>query len=793
MVFSGLVCVPLDSQLTPPEIKNLISDCSGRILFCSSEIMNKKIDQEIENALQKIVVIDSLRFCEKIPPQGIPLPELDSEDIASLIYTSGTTDIPKGVLLTHANLCSNFLSLKELNLFSSSDNFLSLLPLHHIFPFMANALVPLLDGATITFPASGFKPAELAKIIKEAKVTILIGVPQLFNLLHNAIYEKIKHIPGIIRFLLAPFFKKKIKDSFGKQLRFLVSGGARLEPKIAKNLTNFGFTILEGYGLTETSPVATLNLPGKVKFGSVGLPIPDVSIKINNPDKKGVGEILINGPNVMRGYFKRPDLTAQAIKDNWFYSGDLGYIDKQGYIFITGRAKDVIVLSSAKNIYPEELEKHYSSPYIKEICIFPIKQGGFTGPTISLFAMVVPDFDYFKQKNEVNIKEKIRWVLENLSSELPSYKRIMGFILSKNELPKTALRKVQRYKVKELYEQVTRKPVIEVEKTTKEDELILKNPLTVKIISYISKKLKRPVSLNSHLEIDLGVDSLSRVELGLGLEKLLSVKIPDEMLYSVSTVKEVIIKLLELIGGGRSKEFKAIKMDWSLILKELPADEIQREIRLNVRFSDWLFLLSVRPVLAIIFKTLWLLRVRRNIILKKGPFLICPNHASYLDPFAIFLSLPLKLAVNTYFLGAANILEKPYFRWAMKIGRLIPIDPNLNLTDAMQAVSYCLSHKKIVCIFPEGTRSVDENIQEFKKGVGIIIKELGVVSVPTYIKGSHKAWPRTRFFPRLFRPLNVIFGEPVSKENLLSRKLETDVDDYDTIARSLREEVLRLV
>jgi long-chain acyl-CoA synthetase len=200
--------------------------------------------------------------------------------------------------------------------------------------------------------------------------------------------------------------KNKVRNNLGRSIRLFISGGARLPPKIAKDLTKVGFKIVEGYGLTETSPVVTLNPPEKIKFGSVGKPIPDVQIKILNPDKSGIGEVLIKGPNVMRGYFKRPDLTAQVITEGWFHSGDLGYIDKDGYLFLTGREKDMIVLSSGKNIYPEELEEFFlsQSPFIKEICILGAKDYKFAAETESLYAVIVPNFEYFRQNNLVNIQ-----------------------------------------------------------------------------------------------------------------------------------------------------------------------------------------------------------------------------------------------------------------------------------------------------------------------------------------------------------------------------------------------------
>lgn len=797
IMYAGCSCVPLDFQLSPEEIRNLILDSNTKILFCSDEVFTQKISQDIQKLFNKIVVIDleasgdnciSFSEIERLPPE-VRFIEVEPEDIASLIYTSGTTAQPKGVLLTHKNICSNFTSSAKVNLSSPRDNFLSILPLHHSYPFMTTLIVPLLSGATVTFSPLGFKPQDLAGIIKEAGVTILVGVPQLFSLLHSSISEKIKSIPFFLRPFSLPFIKARIRHNFGKNLRVSVSGGARLEPKMAQDLTRWGFKIIEGYGLTETSPVVTFNPLERVKFGSVGKPIPSVEIKIDNPDKTGIGQILIKGPNVMKGYFKQPDLTLSIIKDGWFFSGDLGYIDKEGYLFITGREKEVIILSSGKTIYPEELEAYYSqSPYIKELCILQRTEEIFGYLAESLYAVIVPDLDYFQQKNEMNIRPKIRWELENLTKHLPPYKHIMGFVLTKEKLPRTALRKIQRYKVREMY--LEKKPSeLEIKEAAilKEDLQGLNQEVAKKIINYISSCVKKPVFLESHLEIDLGIDSLSRVELGLGLEALLSIKIPDEVLYSVSTVKDVIIKISEIIDKIKSQgvwEAKIIQKTWGQILREPPKKEIFKKIRIETHLLDWLLIFIFKHIFLLIFRIFWLLSIKeRKNLPKEGPYLICPNHASYLDGFVVFCSLPLKIAVHTYFLGYSDIFEHPLVRWAIKLARLIPLDPETNLTKALQAVSFVLSHKKIVCIFPEGQRSIDENLSEFKKGVGILIRELDIPVVPVYIKGSHQSWPRGSRLPQL-HPLKIIFGQPFSGKEL---------DDYEGIALGLREEVLKLV
>lgn len=806
MMYAGVACVPLDVQLTSDELLNLISDSAAKALFCSNEIFNKKITPEIRRLLNKTIVLDlaqaqgtdCLNFKEiensACPDEhGIPA---GPEAVASLIYTSGTTAVPKGVLLTHKNLCSNFISISKLDLFYPSDNILSILPLHHSYPFMVNLLVPLLSGATVTFSPAGFKPQELAKIMKEENITLLIGVPQFFSLIYNSISEKIKKPPFFIRPFLLPFIRARIKQEFGR-LRFMVSGGARLEPALGRGLAKAGFKITEGYGLTETSPVVTFNPIERVKFGSVGVPIPGVQIKINNPDSAGIGEILIKGPNVMKGYFKHPQMTSAPIKEGWFNSGDLGYIDKDGYLFITGREKEVIILSSGKNIYPEELEAYYgASPYIKEICILQKSEEKSGLISESLYAVVMPDFEYCRQKNIANIHAKVRWELESLARKLPAYKHIMGFALTKFELPRTTLRKLKRYRIKQEHLKRTaggfdvKKAVL-----SEKDAEILDTEAAKKIIRYLSAQLERPVYLDSHLEIDLGIDSLTQVELALGIEKLFSLEIPDDFFLGATTVKEVILKIADLRRGRPSAALKtgpSTFENWGQILRQPPRQEITGKIRLQPTPFDYLLTGIFKSLFLFIFRLLWLLRIKGKTSLPpKGPYIICPNHASFLDGFVVFASLPLKLALNTYFIGHNYIFEYPLVKWAIKLARLIPINPNTHLVDAMQAAAYLVSKGKIVCIFPEGERSINGEVTEFKKGIGILLKELDIPAVPAYIKGSHQSWPRGVLAPKPY-PLKIIFGSPVLAQELIKQGREGVADAYEVIASGLKEEVIKL-
>ena len=260
---------------------------------------------------------------------------------------------------------------------------------------------------------------------------------------------------------------------FGPRFRFFASGGARLEPDVYTDMTNLGFTIIEGYGLTETSPVSAFNPLAKQKAGSIGIALPDVEVRIEKPDEHGMGEIAVRGPNVMLGYYKKPQETAEVMRDGWFYTGDLGYRDKDGYFFITGRSKEMIVLSTGKKIFPDELEKFYKQiPSIKEICLIQGERG--------IEAAVVPDFDYLKKMNLSNSRETIAFEIEDLAKDLPPYKRITGLKIFKESLPATRLGKLKRSKVRELYQQGGER----ADKTVQEiDSALLSDPVAGKLLA----------------------------------------------------------------------------------------------------------------------------------------------------------------------------------------------------------------------------------------------------------------------------------------------------------------------
>jgi long-chain acyl-CoA synthetase len=824
---AGLICVPFDTQLTGQEIENLINDCVAKVIFVSDTVFKAKKIDKIKTGLNKIIILDldiekenliGLAQVKAASREGVAWPEVIPEDIASLIYTSGTTGEPKGVMLTHKNFCSNFQSIYKLKLFSDKDNFISILPLHHCFPFIVTLIMPLLIRARITY-ASSLKTDELLTSIREAGVTVLAGVPQLFYMFYTQISAKMKKMPFLLKAPLLGLMwmlwqirrfsginlnkqvLSKIHRPFGRSLRFFISGGAKLNEEAARFLMKIGFTILEGYGLTETSPAVAFNPLRRQKIGSVGKVIPDVEVKIVDPDATGMGEVAIKGPNVMKGYYKRDDETSSVLKDGWFYSGDLGHIDRDGYLYITGRIKEMIVLSSGKKIFPEEIESHYAkSPYIKEVCVIGI--GEEEGQSLS--AVVVPDAEYCRKAGEGDLNSKLKWELENLSNGLAPYQRIKGFIIVKENIPRTRLGKIIRYEVKKKYLDELRgikSKVAQGEEVpaTEEDLKLLSSDAGKKIIEALTKhaKLERQIVLTDHLELDLGIDSLGRVELTMALEQALNSHIPDEVLAQASTVKELIFEIEKLASGpeaqggpvGQTK----IQASWNEVLNKEPVKEMIKKLYITPNFAVILGMLLFTGMLRLLFRMVWRLKIlgTDNIPIK-GKCILCVSHGSYLDGFIVAASVPAHLRKNLYLVGFETFFDHFLIRNIIKYIRVILIDPGMHFVEAMQASSYVLKNDKMVCIFPEGERTIDGEIKEFKKGVGILAKELNVPLIPVYIAGSYESWPRIKRLPKPY-PIKITFGRPFDSEELKKEGLKLGAkDDYEAIAFGIREEVIRL-
>ncbi len=374
-VLAGAVAVPLDPVSRWDQIRYALEQTRARIIFTFPQAPLSPLQQL--PFLEKIVVVGETReaggnlttFAEvrQSPGRAAGPPAVrpgapDPDDLASIIYTSGTTGPPKGVMLSHRNFCANCRGIAQLNAIRPEDNFLAILPLHHAFPFTATLLLPLLSRARITY-LDTLKAEAILSCLNEQQVTILVLTPQVLQHFYQGMARQLRTLPWPLRPLVLAYLHfswrvsqalginparpllRKFHRALGEQFRFFVSGGAKLPEALVENLARLGFTVLEGYGLTETAPVVTFNPPEAPRLGSAGRPLAGVEVRILHPDAAGVGEVLVRGDNVMSGYWQNEAATREAIKDGWFHTGDLGHLDRDGYLSLKGRIKEIIVLS----------------------------------------------------------------------------------------------------------------------------------------------------------------------------------------------------------------------------------------------------------------------------------------------------------------------------------------------------------------------------------------------------------------------------------------------------------------
>lgn len=823
IVGSGAIAVPLDTQLTDGEVANLLRHAEVKFVLSSGKQVPRLrpicaglspaprlASLDAEGAREGVLAFADLAADRPRAAEG--LPEVGPEDVASILYTSGTTGTPKGVMLSHRNLVSNGASIWEHGLCRPSDNILALLPLHHAYAFQANFLVPLYCGARVTYLAS-LKGPDILRCMQETGVTVLVGVPQLFAMLHRAILDEAKRQPFPIRSLFSAMLRAsraigratgwnagrplfgKIHRRFGGRLRLLVSGGARLDPAIAADFEGLGFPVREGYGLTETSPVATFNPMDRPKLGTVGKPIPGVEVRIVGPNARGEGEIAVRGENVMLGYYRDPEATRDAIRDGWLNTGDLGFLDAEGYLTITGRAKEVIVLSSGKNVYPEEVEAQYGrSPFIKEVCVLGVAEPGSHGATERLHALVLPDHAYFRSRGMANFYEMIRWDMENLSRDLPGYKRPTGLTILKEPLPRTRLGKIQRHLVAEGFLAGERPPSAEEGRPpSAEDATLLRDPVAQEVLTHLRAvgKKKGAIGLDDDLELDLGLDSLGRVELLVALEEGLGIALPDAVGSEIFTVRDATQAAIRYARAPAAEAGVPRTRSWKALLMADPPPEMRALlVEGNSRTSRAVSRLTHALSLAL-FRGGCRLEVRGlEHLPPRGPYIITPNHASYYDSFIVAGALPFRTVLDLFYVGFQAFFAHPIMARIGVALRVITIDLDANLFKALQAAAYVLRQGRALCIFPEGERSIDGEVKRFRKGVAILAKELEVPLIPACIEGSFRAWPRGQRWPGLHK-LRIAFGPPVFAKELARESAQAD-EPYDAIAEGLRQRVLAL-
>lgn len=451
------IVVPLDKSLPEGEINNLLQKSEADAVIYSKDYVEimQKIQEEGRHKIQQYIQMETtlkelVETGEELIKKGnreYLNAEIDSEAMSIILFTSGTTSAAKAVMLSHRNIISNINAMNKVIKIYDTDVNLAFLPLHHTFG-STGLLLFLCNGVTNVF-CDGLR--HIQSNLKEYNVTVFVSVPLLLEAMNKRIekeiekqgkQKKVKLAMAISNFLLKvgiDIRRKLFKDivhNLGGSLRLVVSGAAGIDKRVAKNFNGFGIRTIQGYGLTETSPVLIAENDKYIKYGSVGLPLPGIEIRINEPNEDGIGEIIAKGPNVMAGYYENEEATKEVLKDGWFYTGDLGYQDKQGFTFVTGRKKNVIVMKNGKNIYPEELELLLAKlPYVAESMVFgiPTKEGDLDLATKIVYNKEYVE-DTFGKITQEELKEKIWEDIKVINKTMPPYKYIREIIITDEQI-----------------------------------------------------------------------------------------------------------------------------------------------------------------------------------------------------------------------------------------------------------------------------------------------------------------------------------------------------------------------
>lgn len=810
---SGGVVVPLDEQYTSTEIAHLSGYAGAKALLTESRKLEEAqetraaMGQDLPIFLIDAPLPDPAPEDPDTPHRPIPSPR-DPADLMSIIFTSGTTGEPKGVELTTANISSNVYGILKAFKIESGDNILNILPLHHAYASTAGVFTPLYSGGTVTF-CNSLKGPDLLAAMRETGVTIFPGVPQLFALFDKAIFGRVDAMGLTARMAFSALYALsrtvrkltgwriggwlfgRVHKQFGPRLRLMASGGAKLDMEVAERLLNLGFVMLEGYGLTETAPVISFTLPSSPKPGSVGLPIEGTEVRIDSPDASGIGEICMQGPGLMRGYHLNPGATAEVIRDGWLHTGDLGYLDDEGMIHITGRQKDVIVLSSGKNIYPEDVEKPYiAMPLIKELCVMQGARKG--GGADVLTAIVVPDMQQIASRHVIDIRTKIQSELAMTGAKLPSYMKITELVLYDGELPRTRLGKLRRPLIAQLAAELREAAPLAAPETSPQMLEMMEHPQSRRLLERLGDitSATDPLHPSQDLATDLGVDSLTKVQIAVMMEEEFGMRISEDEMAEVRTVEDLLTRVQHstLTGTANQRE-----LTWKKRLSEPTDPPLDELFNLSRSWLKRLGIDIVAAALRLVMRIVFRVRTSGfgNIPTDRAAIL-CPNHQSYVDAVIIYAFLPSALRHKLLIVAHADVFNRPPLTWIVGMCRLILTGRAGNIYDSLKLSYSGLSRGMCLCIYPEGGRATGDDIGQPKPGAGILSCESGAPIVPICIHGADMTLsPR---HPEL-RPcrITITVGEPIEPPEVRpdrNKMYDESMSRWLAAVRSMREKQL---
>lgn len=742
--YSGMmtesILVPIDFMLPSEDVAYILNDCKPEVIYYSKETedrVNEALSQTT-HIIEKIC-IDDVNLSEiDNTIENRQLPPYKEEDIFLIIYTSGTTGKPKGVMLSFGNMLSNIKGTTEyVEIYTKNSRTLVLLPLHHILPLGGTILIPLYAQGIIVFSPS-LQSEDVMATLQNHKVSIIVSVPRFFSLIRKGIMDKINsNKVAKLLFKIAEkrnsrnFSKKvfkKVHNKLGGGIETFVCGGAKLDENVWSDFQTLGFEVLEGYGMTETSPMITFTRPGRIRIGSPGEVFPGMEVKFEE------GEILARGPNLMKGYYNKEKETNEAVVNGWLHTGDLGYLDEDGYLFVTGRKKELIVLSNGKNITPEEVENK-----IMEVDDATEEVGVYMENDM-LYAVIYPNAARLERREIKDSYEYYRWeVIAKYNEKAPSYRRISQFIIIDEPLPRTRLSKLKRFMLPE----IGKGNAIHKEKNEKDLEFE-----EFKIIKdFLVREKDKNIFPSDHLELDLALDSLDKITFLSFLTSTFGVELSEEDLNKHPTVESISKYIKE-----HKTKINIETIDWKAIFKETVSLNLPKSwITVNL-FKNWSKLA---------FNLYFKMKAEGLEKLPKGPFILAPNHQSFFDGLFVTMFIKNKMMKQTYFYAKKKHIKNKFLKFLANKNNVIVVDINKDLKKSLQKMAAVLKSGKNMIIFPEGTRSVNGELGDYKKTFAILSAELNIPIVPVAIGGAYKALPKGSIIPRPFKKICVKFLEPI--------------------------------
>lgn len=768
------IAVPVDASSMVDDLAYILRDCKPACIWTSKEKLGT-VEKAIEatGLAVKVLLIDDYEEAA-CPPRGkkTHIEEdgifvEDNKDAALIIYTSGTTGSPKGVMLSYANLYANMYSVTyDVKIFNPQRRTMILLPLHHVLPLVGTVILPILGGGGVAI-CPALNGPDIMETLQRGEIAIFVGVPRLWQMLYAGIKKKIDS-SAVTRALfklcekvnsqrLSRLIFGTVHKKMGGHLAYCVSGGAALDKEIGEGLRTLGLTMLEGYGMSETAPIISFTRPGDIIPGCVGLPMSTVDVQIIE------GEICVKGPNVMLGYYNRPEETAQVIdKNGYVHTGDLGFLDDQGRIHITGRSKEIIVLSNGKNIQPNEIE------YKLEKYDAMVKEVAVTQKGDLLCAIIVPQKEWANDKSISEMEEMLkRDVIEPYNRTVVNYKKIMSIFVYQGDLPRTRMEKLQRFKLKQIIEQDDN-AAGNTQSEQNEEDYTLEFRILKK---YIEGEKKMAVRPQDHLETDLAFDSLDNVSLQGFIEQTFGVEMKADTLVTYRSVQEIADFIAKSKTRTVSEGEQIEEVDWHSLMHS---------------DSSKLTLPSTSALLTIgegIFRGF--LRRHNKLSIKgkenipaEGPFIVAPNHESFIDGPIVMAGMDKQTLRNSYFYATEEHVQGSMRRYLASHNNIILMETH-NLKDSILRLAEVLKRGKNVIIFPEGRRTEDGQLGDFKKTFAILSKELNIPILPVRIRGAYEAMPRGKRFPGS-HPITVEYLQPINAKQ---------EESYEALAARVKKEI----